>query len=285
MKIAVIIFMKACLPFFYLILFSVSVNAIAIEKGKTADMKPINKIPQELWDNLAGMTIYFGHQSVGYNILSGIQDVLAENPHIKLKILETKSADDLIDPIFGHSNIGKNRFPETKINEFVDLLAAEKGGNVDVAFLKFCYVDVNADTDAKEMFYKYVEGIEKIQRTHPDVKIIHFTIPLRAIEDNFVEKIKWSIGLGRGQQKAKGNIVKSEYNTLIRQEYVDKGLIFDIAHIESTTPQGDIVTFSYQGKKYPALYHEYTDDGGHLNKIGRTRIAQHLLVFLAESLK
>ena len=57
--------------------------------------KNIKDVPAEKWKKLAKKKIYFGHQSVGFNIMDGVQDVLKENPQIELKIVETRKAVDL----------------------------------------------------------------------------------------------------------------------------------------------------------------------------------------------
>ena len=39
----------------------------------------INDVPAVKWEKLAQKKIYFGHQSVGFNIMEGIKDVMKEH--------------------------------------------------------------------------------------------------------------------------------------------------------------------------------------------------------------
>jgi len=56
-------------------------------KTSAIKFQSINDIPQEKWDKLAQKRIFFGHQSVGFNILNGLNLIMADNPHIKLNIV------------------------------------------------------------------------------------------------------------------------------------------------------------------------------------------------------
>jgi len=53
------------------------------------ELPSIGDVPEAYWQILAGERIFFGHQSVGYNIIDGITDVMNEYDHIKLNIVET----------------------------------------------------------------------------------------------------------------------------------------------------------------------------------------------------
>ena len=92
-----------------------SLLLMACEKGgmeKTETFISIKDIPQEQWDRLARKKIYFGHQSVGYNIVDGLVDLLREYPDIRLNIVETHDAADFNVALFAHSKIGRNVEPE-----------------------------------------------------------------------------------------------------------------------------------------------------------------------------
>ncbi len=75
-------------------------------------------------------------------------------------------------------------------------------------------------------------------------------------------------------------IKKCEYNELVKKEYKGKEPIFDIAEIESTNPDGTINSFTRNGQSYYSMASLYTDDGGHLNKTGRRKVAEQLLLLL-----
>ena len=68
------------------------------------------------------------------------------------------------------------------------------------------------------------------------------------------------------------------------KEYKEKEPIFDIATIESTYTDGTRSNFVKNGKIYYIMVPEYTYDHGHLNKVGRKRVAEQLLIFLANLL-
>ncbi|BBO88550.1 hypothetical protein [Desulfosarcina ovata] len=75
-------------------------------------------IPDASWEKLSQKKIYFGHQSVGYNIIDGIKDLMKENPKIKLNIVETKDVNGIKGGFLAHSTVGKNTDPKSKIDDF-----------------------------------------------------------------------------------------------------------------------------------------------------------------------
>lgn len=79
------------------------------------------------------------------------------------------------------------------------------------------------------------------------------------------------------------NIGRSELNERIRKEYSGSDPIFDLAAIESTSPTGESVTFTYKGRNYPCMYPGYTSDGGDLNGEGKRIAAEGLLQLLSRN--
>jgi hypothetical protein len=63
-------------------------------------------------------------------------------------------------------------------------------------------------------------------------------------------------------------------------ERVGQGHLFDLARIESTLPDGSQLTFEYKGEKGVSINDAYTDDGGHLNELGRAVVAKALVHFV-----
>jgi len=90
--------------------------------------------------------------------------------------------------------------------------------------------------------------------------------------------------LGRPIKDPYANVKRNQFNHLLRTELEGKELIFDLARIESTFPDGSRASFTNAGKTYDALVPDYTYDGGHLNEAGRRMVAEQFLVFLATSL-
>src|SRR5688500_12337428 len=93
------------------------------------------------WDGLASQRIFFGHQSVGGNLMEGVQGVLAEHSSIPLRVVEISSPSELSTPAFYHAAIGTNGEPATKLAAFREIVT-EGMGDRGIAVLKFCYVDV-----------------------------------------------------------------------------------------------------------------------------------------------
>ncbi len=257
---------------------------------KKINYKSLNDIPDATWEKLAQKTIFFGHQSVGSNIIDGIYDLMKENPRIRLTLVEISNPDEYRNSCFLHSKIGENRNPKSKINHFSNML--EKMGMIDIAFVKFCYVDFGRDVDFTETATAYNKSIEMLDVRYPETRFVHFTVPLETsrIPFSFWFKIfksagwsyKWKM-LTRLKDiwRYDANIKRNEYNSWLRNEYQGRSPIFDLARIQSTRPDGSRVTFEKKGVTYYALNPEYTYDGGHLNELGRKIVAEHLLLFLA----
>lgn len=222
--------------------------------------------------------IYFGHMSVGENILDGVRDIMREHPDIQLNIVETNSPSSFDQPIFAHSRIGINGDPKSKIDAFVQYMDGGIGNSADIAFFKFCYIDILSVTDADEVFNRYRTAIETLKRKYPKVTFVHVTAPLRVVQTGFLVPIKKIISRPLGGYE--DNIKRKRFNDLLRQEYEGKDPIFDLARIESTYPDGRQSTFDNEEKSYEALVAVYTYDGGHLNEIGRKIVAGQLLSFL-----
>ena len=221
--------------------------------------------------------IYFGHQSVGFNIMEGVKALAPEiNVIVSGKALNEKS-------YFAHSQVGENRDPDSKIVEFSNNLLENFNDEVDVAFLKFCYADISYDTDAGEIFDKYKVAIDNLSLSLNKTEIIHFTVPLTAIDKSFKSLIKRVfrlpvIGID-------DNIKREEFNTLLRKEYGDSGLLFDLAEIESTRLDGSRNSHKKNGVTYYSLVSDFTDDGGHLNSTARKLVAFELINFLSDLFK
>src|SRR3989339_816109 len=58
--------------------------------------------------------IFFGHQSVGGNILEGIHSLLAGTTQPALRIVETADPSSFTEPLFAHAKIGTNGDPQSK---------------------------------------------------------------------------------------------------------------------------------------------------------------------------
>lgn len=251
------------------------------QNSQSKEVGEVERIDGKRLEELSRKRIYFGHQSVGYNLLEGLAEVLREYPDAKIGIVEL-NANGSPTEAYGilHSKIGKNGNPFRKIQAFNRIvLEGGEGTRWDVAFFKFCYVDFYEGVNVEEIFDAYRKNIAEIQAKRPDLLLVHMTVPLTTGKVTPKEWVK-SI-LGRKEIEYMGNINRNRFNELLRAEYGGKALIFDLAWIENIRPDGKRATFESGGRTYERLAGEYTDDGGHLNKDGRVRAGRRFLEFLA----
>jgi hypothetical protein len=224
-------------------------------------------------------TIYFGHQSVGENLLSGVQ-ALASQTAVNVKIAPAAQASQVPLASWGHHNVGENGMPLKKLQAFEQALG-DKPSNVSTAMLKFCYLDIQPQTDVQALFSAYRSTMDRIHAKHPGLRIVHFTAPLTIVQTGPKAMLKalW----GKAPYGAPENIQREAYNTLIRQHYAGKEPVFDLARIESTQTDGTPLQVSWKDKPVSALVPGYSDDGQHLNAVGQSRAARALVAVLANA--
>jgi lysophospholipase L1-like esterase len=227
---------------------------------------------------VARRTVYFGHQSVGTNILDGVRQ-LAASQGMALRVAELPAATGLPAGTLAHGFMADNGDPQRKLESFQRALGAGPGGSTDLALLKFCYIDFTPDTDARAVFERYQAVIQGLQASHPGTTFVHATIPLTGVQGGIKGTLKRL--LGRAPYGLAENVRREEYNALLRQAYQGKEPLFDVARIESTAPDGRVETFDWNGRAVPALVPAYTSDGGHLNAEGQLVVARELLAVLA----
>jgi len=248
-------------------------------------LRSIDDVPKEYWIKLAEKRIFFGHKSVGANIVDGINNVIKQHDYIKLNIIETSNPADFRQPIFAHSSVGRNTEPDSKIESFRDIMNSGVGEKVDIAFFKFCFVDVRRDAKPREILDDYKALMQDMEGRYPQTRFLHVTIPLtsgpRGVKGRSKEYVKLLIGRPRtGDLDA--NAMRQNYNTLLNDAYSETRDVFDLALIESVNPSG-LGCYSDKGtQKVPVLAPEYTEDGGHLNDQGSRKVAEQLLITLAE---
>ena len=225
---------------------------------------------------LATKRVYFAHQSVGANILEGVTD-LARAEGVPLRIVQVPRASDVPAAALGHFFVPENGAPLEKLANFETALGADSA--IDIALIKFCYVDIDASTDAAALFARYQAAIAKLQAQNPRTIFVHVTLPLTTVQTG-VKAIAKRL-LGRAPYGTIENVRRDEYNTLMRRAYAGREPLFDLARLESHAPDGALVTVSWDGRIAPAMASAYTDDGGHLNVRGRDLAARELVRVLA----
>ena len=235
--------------------------------------------PNEL-GKISGKRIYFGHMSVGNNIMEGVQEILQEYPDAKIVVRETEAMEAAEKGLFAHSPIGDNWHPLKKIDNFSKKVNDGIGGAADIAFFKFCYIDMMADQDAEKVFESYKRAMENLKQQFPETAFVHVTVPLTVVQTGWKVPIKRLIGRAPGGYL--DNINRNRYNQMLQAAYAGKEPIFDLAAIEAATPAGGQTIFEWDGKQYISLYPGYASDGRHLNEQGRRHVAQKLLLFLGD---
>jgi len=247
----------------------------------------IKDVPASSWEKLSNKKIYFGHHSVGANIIDGIKDLMKEDPKIKLNIVKTADQLDFKFGILAHSGVGKNGYPKSKLDGFAKLINDGIGNKADIAFFKFCYVDVRTETEVNNVFTEYKDIMSKLMKDYPEIKFVHVTVPLtteQTLLQGLIKNPKKTIKRILGKWVSgppPGNPKRALLNEMIILEYKGKAPIFDLARIESTFLDGTRSSFKKDGTTYYSLAPIFTSDGGHLNKVGRNKVAEQLLILLA----
>jgi hypothetical protein len=261
----------------FLTTFSCSGGEVETKQKSYNDLK---SVPDAVWKKLGEKKVYFGHQSVGFNIIDGIKDVMKEYRTIKINIVETSNPADFKDGIFAHSKLGSNTDPLSKINDFATFMNNGLGNKSDIAFMKLCYVDINENSDVNKVFSQYEKEMTVLKSAYNKTIFVHLTVPLTYQKANWKTWIKKILGKNEIWEYD-SNIKKNEFNQMLRRRYKNIAPVFDIAEIESTFPDGSRSTFKVGSETFYQMVPDYTNDGGHLNKTGRRKVAEQLILLLA----
>lgn len=269
--------------FFVLIIFIIPIGCSG---GKMSDQsvavkyEKISNVPDAAWQKLSAKRIFFGHQSVGYNIVAGLQDIVNENSKISLGFKETFDPNSYEPGVISHYRIGYNEDPRSKLDMFAFLARAGGAEKADIMFFKFCYVDFNSATDVQFLFDSYKAAFKELKTQFPNTTFIHCTVPLTTIQTGPKAWIKGV--LGRPAAGIVENAKRHDFNEMLRQTYSGKEPVFDIAAAESTFLDGKRAVYEFNGSQYYYLIPDYASDGAHLNEQGRKVVATKLLLLLAE---
>jgi hypothetical protein len=245
--------------------------------GKTVSTSPIATdtiFTDQQIQTLSTQKVFFGHQSVGDNIIQGIEDIMASDPRLKLNIVNSRNPEAVPDPAFVATHIGQNTDPQSKNADFIAIM---NQGFAGIAMFKYCYIDIGEATDVQQMFNAYQATIEDVRRNHPGVRIVHITVPLTTVTSQAKAWIKSMLGQNTAQDD---NIKRNHFNSLLIEAY-GKEPVFDLAAAESTHRDGSRSYFKSGDETIYTLAPEYTTDGGHLNEAGRSIAAERLLQVLA----
>lgn len=225
----------------------------------------------------ASRRIFFGHQSVGKNVLDGVPGAYAARGADAPVVVDLGDGSRLPDadaPVIAHAYLGENRYPLLKLRDFDARLRGGLGDQVDVAAMKLCYLDITADTDVEALFEEYRRTLADLAQAYPEVTFVHVTTPVRTEPMDLKWLAKELIG------RPNDNAARERYNALMREEYGDD-LLFDLAAVEATAPGGALTMVPHDGRQHLALALENASDSGHLNATGSLAAATRFLGLLA----
>jgi len=235
----------------------------------------------EQWRELSARRVFFGHQSVGMDILAGVKDLQAQGASGELRVASTSDAGQLAPGTLAHAAVGTNGDPWSKIRSFKAFMDGGIGNTADIALFKFCYIDVDASTDVDRLFTDYQSVMSELKRQYPATRIVHVTMPLRMVQSGPKAVVKKLLGKPLGGYAE--NIRRNVYNEKLRSAYSGREPLFDLAHVESARLDGSRITFDAEGQQFAALNPQFTYDNGHLNEDGRVRAAREFVRVLAEA--
>lgn len=230
------------------------------------------------WEILTDQRIFFGHQSVGRDIMNGLRALIADGSAPSLRLIETDDPGAVTGPAFMEKRIGRNREPGSKLAAFEAIVGSGMRGG-EIALLKFCYVDIRGDTDVDALFEEYVGAVARLEAAVPDIRLIHVTVPLFAVRSAARDRMLEL--LGRTSVTAE-NAMRERYNEQLRQTFPANRL-YDLARLEATRSDGSLAASRRGGRKMPMLAPEWTNDGGHLNDAGTRMAAGTFLDVLASA--
>lgn len=257
------------------------VAGYAVVRDERADGDPY-RIPTATAEDLRAVAqarFFFAHQSVGGNILDGVPAVYAAHGLSAPRFVAVSEAGE--EDRLSEARVGENGDPLGKLREFDSLVRSGLGDRLDVAMLKLCYSDVVESTDVQATFEAYRDTLAALAQDYPHVAFVPATVPVTIIRGP-LGKVKAL--LGRGDRFGpEHNVVREEFNALLRAEYGDEGQLFDVAAIESTTPDGERLAAYHDGELFYALAREYSAGNGHLSPTGGAAVAESFLAVVADA--
>ena len=230
-------------------------------------------VPTTTWARVSEMRTFFAHQSVGGNLLAGVQDLQRRDDATALRIVDIAKTSVPGGPVLAHLYVGQNGDPMSKIRGFREALESGLGDTIDVAALKFCFWDIQKDTAVAEVFDVYSQTIAELQTRFPRIAFVHVTVPLFTRDDD------WRAGVRRllsmEVPRTLDNARRHELSERIRARYAGREPIFDLEEFEAASDR--------ETGRIPYLRPDYTYDGGHLNEAARAAGAATLLNVVAQA--
>lgn len=241
-----------------------------VAQATAADLQTVN-----------GTRVFFAHQSVGDNLMDALPAIY-RSAQLHGPATAVLGAD-LPDKggFIVHTHIGSNGDPLGKIVDFDRAVRSGLAESLDVAVLKLCFVDFNAETDVNAIFASYRATMASLAKSYPDIRFVYTTVPLMADRDLY-GRLKAQLGRGQEYDPAH-NAARERYNSLIRAEYATSGRLFDVAAVQAVG-HGDTLRFrSSPSGEFLAMDPALTSDGGHLNQDGADLVARNWMAVIAHA--
>ncbi len=240
------------------------------------------RIPDEYIAGASQLSFLFRGASVGANMDEGLNCLMNNFPNRRPHFCDRGLAEGeaIFDPKYDRSrwqfephSPPPNPNPGwwNKVTYFIDRvnnMAPEE--RYDVVTFTFDYVDLIEGGNMDDLFFQ-------AQRSG-DLPIVHDLADLEAAHPD-QRFVWWTSNLARSV----GTADAESFNQQMRDCAVANGqVLFDMAALESHAPDGS-PCFDNRDQGYPAICADYTDEqeAGHLNALGRLRVAQALWVLMA----
>lgn len=235
----------------------------------------------ELFEQLSDKKIYFGHQSVGRNILGGLESWLNETG-ASMEIVESRDFSNVPGAALVHFAVGQNGDPIGKVDDFVSMMDQVSEEEQALAFFKFCYVDFTSETDVERIYAHLKKNMLELEERYPQISFIASTVPYTGVQGGLRALAKKI--LGQAPYGALENIKRKEFNDLVMTDLSEILPVFDLGAAQTTRPDGSLESYRYKGEDYPCIPAFYRSDYGHLNASGSRIVSFNLLAFLAQVL-
>lgn len=231
-------------------------------------------------EQLAQRRVFFAHQSVGGNLIEGLQ-ALARDNGVALQVRDVAHDPNVPNQTFGHVFVGENGKPLAKLDEYKDRLT-KQSSPPELAMVKLCFLDFTASTDPSAVFARYQADLAALRAQLPATRFVHVTTPLTTIETGPKAWLKRL--LGKSPWGLVENQKREQYNQLLRNAYAGREPLFDLAKLESTAEDGSRTLTTSGSTQTAALTAAYTSDGSHLNPHGERIAARGLAGVLSQAL-
>lgn len=242
------------------------------------DIAQFDSIPDEYIEAASRLAFLFRHASVGGNIDQGL-DCLADNSAGRPNYCDRglPPGEIVADPRYDRSNWdfefhapppNPNPIWSNKARFFIERVDGLPANAYDVVGFKFGYVDgVPGSTIDNNFFVRSdattdIGDIEALAARHPDKTVMW-----------------WTMGLARGV----GTEDAASFNGQMRTYAASHAIaLMDIADIQSHRPDGTPCVDN-AGRGIEALCSDYTEEteGGHLNALGKQRMAKAVWIMMA----